>query len=103
MHLDYNMVPSVVYTHPEVAWVGKTEEQLKEAKVEYKKGNFPFMANSRAKTNVDTDGFVKVASVIHVILWSALGIRVCICVAISCDFWCCFDFVSFALIHDPAD
>ena len=54
------MVPSVVYTHPEVAWVGKTEEQLKAAGVEYKKGNFPFMANSRAKTNADTDGFVKV-------------------------------------------
>jgi len=60
VHLDYNMVPSVVYTHPEVAWVGKTEEQLKAAGVEYKKGNFPFMANSRAKTNADTDGFVKV-------------------------------------------
>jgi pyruvate/2-oxoglutarate dehydrogenase complex dihydrolipoamide dehydrogenase (E3) component len=54
------MVPSVVYTHPEVAWVGKTEEQLKAGGVEYKKGNFPFMANSRAKTNADTDGFVKV-------------------------------------------
>ncbi|KAK3267791.1 hypothetical protein CYMTET_23673 [Cymbomonas tetramitiformis] len=60
VHLDYNLVPSVVYTHPEVAWVGKTEEQLKEEGVEYLKGNFPFMANSRAKTNVDTDGFVKV-------------------------------------------
>jgi len=60
VHLDYNLVPSVVYTHPEVAWVGKTEEALKAEGVEYKKGNFPFMANSRAKTNVDTDGFVKV-------------------------------------------
>lgn len=59
-HLDYNLVPSVVYTHPEVAWVGKTEEQLKADGVEYAKGKFPFAANSRAKTVNDTDGFVKV-------------------------------------------
>ena len=60
VHLDYNCVPSVVYTHPEVAWVGKTEEDLKKEGVEYKVGKFPFMANSRAKTNNETDGFVKV-------------------------------------------
>lgn len=60
MHIDYNCVPSVVYTHPEVAWVGKSEEQLKSEGVEYKIGKFPFLANSRAKTNNDTDGFVKV-------------------------------------------
>ena len=59
-HIDYNLVPGVVYTYPEVAAVGKTEEELKEAGIEYKKGQFPFMANSRAKTNHDTDGFVKV-------------------------------------------
>mmetsp|Transcript_81935 Transcript_81935/g.206131 ORF Transcript_81935/g.206131 Transcript_81935/m.206131 type:complete len:491 (-) Transcript_81935:127-1599(-) len=59
-HLDYNCVPSVVYTHPEVAWVGKTEEQLKEEGVEYKKGKFVFGANSRAKANGEADGFVKV-------------------------------------------
>lgn len=59
-HIDYNCVPSVVYTHPEVAWVGKSEETLKSEGVEYKVGKFPFMANSRAKTNNDTDGFVKV-------------------------------------------
>lgn len=59
-HLDYNCVPSVVYTHPEVAWVGKTEEQLKADGVEYKKGKFVFAANSRAKANGETDGFVKV-------------------------------------------
>lgn len=59
-HIDYNCVPSVVYTHPEVAWVGKTEEQLKAEGVEYKVGKFPFLANSRAKTNNETDGFVKV-------------------------------------------
>jgi dihydrolipoamide dehydrogenase len=59
-HLDYNCVPSVVYTHPEVAWVGKSEEDLKNEGVEYKVGKFPFMANSRAKTNNETDGFIKV-------------------------------------------
>lgn len=59
-HIDYNCVPSVIYTHPEVAWVGKTEEQLKEEGVEYIVGKFPFAANSRAKCNDDTDGFVKV-------------------------------------------
>lgn len=60
VHLDYNCVPSVVYTHPEVAWVGKSEEDLKKEGVEYKVGKFPYMANSRAKTNNETDGFVKV-------------------------------------------
>lgn len=60
VHIDYNCVPSVVYTHPEVAWVGKSEEQLKAEGIEYKIGKFPFLANSRAKTNNDTDGFVKV-------------------------------------------
>jgi len=59
-HVDYNLVPSVVYTTPEVAWVGKTEEQLKEAGVAYKVGKFPFTANSRAKINHETEGFAKV-------------------------------------------
>jgi len=62
VHIDYNCVPSVIYTHPEVAWVGKTEEQLKEESVPYKIGKFPFAANSRAKTNADTDGLVKILS-----------------------------------------
>jgi len=60
VHIDYNCVPSVVYTHPEVAWVGKNEEDLKSEGVKYKVGKFPLAANSRAKTNNDTDGFVKV-------------------------------------------
>jgi len=60
VHIDYNCVPSVIYTHPEVAWVGKSEEQLKEEGVAYKVGQFPLAANSRAKTINDTDGFVKV-------------------------------------------
>jgi len=59
-HIDYNCVPSVVYTHPEVAWIGKTEEQLKEEGIPYNVGKFPLLANSRAKTNNDTDGMVKV-------------------------------------------
>lgn len=59
-HVDYDLVPSVVYTAPEVAWVGKTEEQLKQDGRAYKAGKFPFTANSRAKINHETDGFVKV-------------------------------------------
>ena len=59
-HVDYNLVPSVVYTFPEVAWVGQTEDQLKAAGVAYKSGKFPFSANSRAKINHETDGYAKV-------------------------------------------
>lgn len=59
-HLDYNLIPGVVYTWPEVAAVGKTEEQLKEAGVQYKVGNFPFKALGRARAGGDTDGFVKI-------------------------------------------
>jgi dihydrolipoamide dehydrogenase len=59
-HVDYNLVPGVVYTKPEIATVGQTEEQLKEAGIKYKKGKFPFMANSRARTNHETQGFVKI-------------------------------------------
>ncbi len=59
-HVNYDAVPSVVYTWPEIASVGKTEEELKQAGVSYKAGKFPFMANSRAKTNHETDGFVKI-------------------------------------------
>ena len=59
-HVNYETVPNVVYTWPEVASVGKTEEELKAAGVNFKAGKFPFAANSRAKTNHETDGFVKV-------------------------------------------
>ena len=58
--VNHDVIPGVVYTYPEIAAVGKTEEELKEAGVEIKVGKFPMMANSRAKTNRDTDGFVKV-------------------------------------------
>ena len=59
-HVNYAVIPSVVYTAPEVAWVGKTEEELKAEGVAYKAGKFPFTANSRAKINHETEGFVKV-------------------------------------------
>ena len=59
-HVDYGVIPSVVYTSPEVAWVGKTEEELKAEGRAYKVGKFPFAANSRAKINHETEGFAKV-------------------------------------------
>lgn len=59
-HVNYDAIPGVIYTYPEVAAVGKTEEELKEAGIAYSKGSFPFAANSRARANGDTEGFVKV-------------------------------------------
>jgi len=59
-HIDYNLIPGVVYTWPEVAAVGKTEEQLKDAGVAFKSGSFPFKALGRARAGGDTDGFVKI-------------------------------------------
>ena len=59
-HINYNLIPGVVYTWPEVASVGATEEQLKEKGTKYKAGSFPFKASGRAKASMDTDGFVKV-------------------------------------------
>ncbi|KAF8523098.1 hypothetical protein BU17DRAFT_75037 [Hysterangium stoloniferum] len=58
-HVNYGVIPSVIYTHPEVAWVGKTEQELQGEGVKYKVGRFPFLANSRAKTNNDSEGQVK--------------------------------------------
>ncbi len=59
-HVNYDVIPGVIYTSPEVATVGKTEEQLKKENRAYKVGKFPFLANSRAKVNNETDGFVKI-------------------------------------------
>lgn len=59
-HVNYDVIPGVIYTSPEVAYVGKSEEQLKKDSITYKIGKFPFMANSRAKVNNETDGFVKI-------------------------------------------
>jgi dihydrolipoamide dehydrogenase len=61
-HVNYDVIPGVIYTAPEVAYVGKTEEQLKEQKISYKVGKFPFAANARAKVNDEGDGFVKILS-----------------------------------------
>jgi dihydrolipoamide dehydrogenase len=59
-HVNYETVPGIVYTWPEVATVGKSEEELKAAGIEYKAGKFPFTANSRARCIADTDGFAKI-------------------------------------------
>ncbi|VAW60770.1 Dihydrolipoamide dehydrogenase of 2-oxoglutarate dehydrogenase [hydrothermal vent metagenome] len=60
--INYDLIPSVIYTHPEIAWVGKTEEQLKAAGENFKTGTFPFIASGRAKAQGDTGGFVKILS-----------------------------------------
>ena len=59
-HVNYDVIPAVIYTSPEVAMVGKTEEDLKKENIKYKIGKFPFLANSRAKVNNEKDGFVKI-------------------------------------------
>ena len=59
-HVDFNTVPWVIYTSPEIAWVGKNEQQLKSEGVAYKTGTFPFSANGRARALGDTTGFVKI-------------------------------------------
>jgi dihydrolipoamide dehydrogenase len=59
-HVNYDVIPSVIYTYPEVAVVGKTEEEVKAAGIAYRVGKFPFTANARAKTNLTTEGFVKI-------------------------------------------
>ena len=61
-HVNYDVIPSIIYTHPEVAWCGKTEEEVKESGVKYNVGTFPFAANSRARTNDDSEGLVKFVS-----------------------------------------
>ncbi|MEM9107752.1 MAG: FAD-dependent oxidoreductase, partial [Pseudomonadota bacterium] len=64
-HVNYNVIPSVVYTQPEVASVGKTEEELKSEGIAYRVGKFPFSANGRARAMLQSDGFVKVLSDEH--------------------------------------
>ncbi|MBI1327688.1 MAG: dihydrolipoyl dehydrogenase [Alphaproteobacteria bacterium] len=73
-HIDYNLVPGVVYTHPEIAAIGKTEEQLKQEGVEYKAGKFPFSANGRARAMGATDGFVKILA--HAKTDRVLGVHI---------------------------
>jgi dihydrolipoamide dehydrogenase len=59
-HVNYDVIPNVVYTYPEIASVGKSEDELKQANVAYSVGKFPFTANGRAKANQQTEGFVKI-------------------------------------------
>lgn len=73
-HVNYDAIPGVAYTHPEIASVGKTEEQLAEAGVPYRKGKFPFIANGRAQALADSDGFVKVLA--HKQTDKVLGVHV---------------------------
>ena len=73
-HVNYDAIPGVAYTHPEIASVGKTEEQLKEAGTPYKKGKFPFMANGRAKALNQTEGFVKILA--HAETDRVLGVHI---------------------------
>ena len=74
-HIDYNLIPNVVYTWPEVAGVGATEEQLKADGVSYKSGSFPFKASGRARASMDTDGLVKVLA--HAETDEILGVHMC--------------------------
>lgn len=60
--VNYNVIPSVIYTSPEIAWVGKTEEEVKASGRAYKTGSFPFAASGRAKAMEQTDGMVKIVS-----------------------------------------
>merc|ERR1712216_1041381 len=64
-HVNYDVIPGIIYTHPEVAWCGKTEEEVKTTGAEYNVGTFPFAANSRARTNDDSEGLVKFISCKH--------------------------------------
>ena len=70
-HVNYDVIPGVVYTTPEVSSVGKTEEELKQAGVAYTVGKFPFTANGRSKVNQTTEGFVKVLQMRRPIVCSA--------------------------------
>ena len=73
--INYDLIPSVIYTHPELAWVGKTEQQLKASGENYKMGTFPFLASGRAKAQGDTGGMVKVLS--NVDTDRVLGVHIC--------------------------
>jgi dihydrolipoamide dehydrogenase len=73
-HVDYNSIPGIVYTEPEIASVGKTEEQLKEEQIPYKKGAFPFLANGRARALQKTEGRVKILA--HAQTDRVLGVHI---------------------------
>ena len=73
-HVNFNTIPWVIYTSPEIAWVGKTEQQLKAEGVPYKAGQFPFLANGRARALGDTTGFVKMIA--HAETDEVLGVHI---------------------------
>ncbi|OYW18313.1 MAG: dihydrolipoyl dehydrogenase, partial [Planctomycetales bacterium 12-60-4] len=73
-HVNYDAIPGVVYTEPEIASVGKTEDQLKQAEIPYRKGSFPFMANGRAKALAHTEGRVKILA--HAETDRVLGVHI---------------------------
>ena len=73
-HVNFNTIPWVIYTSPEIAWVGKTEQQLKTEGIEYKAGTFPFSANARARALGDTTGLVKFIS--HKATDEILGVHI---------------------------
>jgi dihydrolipoamide dehydrogenase len=73
-HIDYNSIPWVIYTSPEIAWVGKTEQQLRAEDVPYRVGQFPFMANGRALGHGNTHGFVKMLA--HAKTDEILGVHI---------------------------
>jgi dihydrolipoamide dehydrogenase len=73
-HVNYDAIPGVVYTHPEIATVGKSEEELKQASIPFRRGSFPFFANARAKALGETEGFVKVLA--HAETDRVLGVHI---------------------------
>jgi dihydrolipoamide dehydrogenase len=73
-HVNYDAIPNIIYTHPEIASVGKTEPELKQAGVPFKKGSFPFLANARAKALGETDGLVKIVA--HAETDRVLGVHI---------------------------
>ncbi|MFY9346494.1 MAG: dihydrolipoyl dehydrogenase, partial [Orrella sp.] len=73
-HVNFNTIPWVIYTSPEIAWVGQNEQELKAAGIEYKSGSFPFLANGRARALGDTTGMVKVLA--HAQTDEVLGVHV---------------------------
>src|SRR5690606_1941146 len=73
-HVNYDAIPNIIYTHPEIASVGKTEPELKQAGVPYRKGSFPFLANGRARALGETDGLVKILA--HAETDRVLGVHI---------------------------
>jgi dihydrolipoamide dehydrogenase len=106
-HVNYDLVPAVVYTWPEIAGVGKTEEALKQANADYKVGKFPFQANSRARTTGDTDGLVKVLAdaetdrVLGVHILGPIAGDLIMEAVIAMEFGACAEDIARTIHHHP--